>query len=578
MTKKIFFVLILAIAGTVSVNSQVRIGGLENPNRSAVLDLNPDDSVSEGNATLGLALPRVNLRNCEDAFPLSSHVKGMTVYNTGTANGLVPGIYLNDGEKWTLQVNTKVLQDSIIYLVHANELDGVIGNEVTGATSGGGLIRSGEGTAVSPYTLGIASSGVTSAHLANNSVNSSKIADGSVTDAKINAMANIAGSKLADRSIDVCKLNADGSASATTYLRGDGSWAAPAPSGVTSVSGLTGITVTNNTTTPVISLPSGKKIGNVLKWNGINWAAASEAGITSEADGVIGNEVTDATPGGGLIRSGEGTADSPYTLGIAQGGITTYHIADNTVTGGKIAEGTITDANINVSAGIALNKIALPDAAANNGKVLKSNGTAWVAGEDNNTISENSYTAGDGLTLSGTTFSIGNGQINSEMIADGTISTVDIADNAVTSEKIANGTIKSEDLNSMGATAGQVLSFSGSAWLPKDNYAKPVKITDTATATNSITSNGYSNVYSWANLQPGLYSLRIRMDVGSTAKFRLHSDVAFGTSLAFEINADSHDSTVEVMFNYYYTGTLTLKACCTGNCPSRIANLHLFRF
>jgi len=47
-------------------------------------------------------------------------------------------------------------------------------------------------------------------------------------------------------------------------------------------------------------------------WNKVEGAA--------EADGVIGNEVLDATANGGLFRSGAGTGASPYTLGISWGG------------------------------------------------------------------------------------------------------------------------------------------------------------------------------------------------------------------------------------------------------------------
>lgn len=43
------------------------------------------------------------------------------------------------------------------------------------------------------------------------------------------------------------------------------------------------------------------------------------SGLTSEVDGIIGNEVTDATANGGLVRSGSGTASSPYTLGLPAG-------------------------------------------------------------------------------------------------------------------------------------------------------------------------------------------------------------------------------------------------------------------
>jgi len=113
MTKKIYLVLFLAIAGTASVNAQMRISGSEMPNESAVLDLNPDNNVSSGNATLGLALPRVNLNNSGDAFPLSAHVKGMSVYNMATAGDVTPGVYVNDGAKWLRQIDSEIFPLSL---------------------------------------------------------------------------------------------------------------------------------------------------------------------------------------------------------------------------------------------------------------------------------------------------------------------------------------------------------------------------------------------------------------------------------------------------------------------------------
>ncbi|MFN0254975.1 hypothetical protein E6A44_005285, partial [Pedobacter ureilyticus] len=43
------------------------------------------------------------------------------------------------------------------------------------------------------------------------------------------------------------------------------------------------------------------------------------AALLTEVDGVIGNEVTDATANGGLTRTGAGTTASPYTLGLTPG-------------------------------------------------------------------------------------------------------------------------------------------------------------------------------------------------------------------------------------------------------------------
>ena len=57
--------------------------------------------------------------------------------------------------------------------------------------------------------------------------------------------------------------------------------------------------------------------GYFLQWNGSQWIAAA----FTETDGVVGNEVINATSGGGLIRSGTGSTVNPYTLGISWGGL-----------------------------------------------------------------------------------------------------------------------------------------------------------------------------------------------------------------------------------------------------------------
>lgn len=49
------------------------------------------------------------------------------------------------------------------------------------------------------------------------------------------------------------------------------------------------------------------------------WVNVSN-GTFTEADGVIGNEITDVIPGGGLTRSGSGTAKDPYMVGLDSNG------------------------------------------------------------------------------------------------------------------------------------------------------------------------------------------------------------------------------------------------------------------
>jgi uncharacterized protein (TIGR02145 family) len=98
MKRMIFLMLTLFILSTASMNAQVRIGGTDDPNESAVLDLNATNAANNGK--LGLALPRVELTSTGNYAPLKSHVAGMTVYNTKTTGDVTPGAYYNDGSKW----------------------------------------------------------------------------------------------------------------------------------------------------------------------------------------------------------------------------------------------------------------------------------------------------------------------------------------------------------------------------------------------------------------------------------------------------------------------------------------------
>lgn len=80
-------------------NAQVGIP-TNNPNKDAVLDLNRTD----GTSAKGLLFPKVALSSTTDPSPMSAHVAGMHIWNTATvtgANGVTPGEYFNDGEKWS---------------------------------------------------------------------------------------------------------------------------------------------------------------------------------------------------------------------------------------------------------------------------------------------------------------------------------------------------------------------------------------------------------------------------------------------------------------------------------------------
>jgi len=88
--------LLLSIFFVASImQAQVKIG--DNPTM-----VNPDAVLDLESSNRGLVYPRVALTATTIATPLSAHVAGMTVYNTATAGDVTPGLYVNDGTKWTV--------------------------------------------------------------------------------------------------------------------------------------------------------------------------------------------------------------------------------------------------------------------------------------------------------------------------------------------------------------------------------------------------------------------------------------------------------------------------------------------
>ncbi|ASW75819.2 hypothetical protein CJF12_17060 [Chryseobacterium piperi] len=84
-----FFLLISSAAiAQVGVNTT-------NPDPDSALE------VTSNNKNKGFLPPRVALTSTSAASPLANHVAGMVVYNTATANDVVPGLYYNDGTKWS---------------------------------------------------------------------------------------------------------------------------------------------------------------------------------------------------------------------------------------------------------------------------------------------------------------------------------------------------------------------------------------------------------------------------------------------------------------------------------------------
>jgi hypothetical protein len=93
ITKKIIGTVLLLLI-TTSLNAQVTIGSLSEPNESAVLDLN-----TGGPGNLGLLLPSIDLESDTDQETIDSPAIGLMVYASGNG-GLSAGIYVWDGTQW----------------------------------------------------------------------------------------------------------------------------------------------------------------------------------------------------------------------------------------------------------------------------------------------------------------------------------------------------------------------------------------------------------------------------------------------------------------------------------------------
>jgi len=95
MMKQLYFAMLAVLFSTVSF-AQTKIG--TSP------DINADAMFEVESTNKGLLLPRVELKSTKEAAPMSTHVAGMTVYNTKTQNDVLVGFYYNDGEKWQQMV------------------------------------------------------------------------------------------------------------------------------------------------------------------------------------------------------------------------------------------------------------------------------------------------------------------------------------------------------------------------------------------------------------------------------------------------------------------------------------------
>ena len=209
--------------------------------------------------------------------------------------------------------------------------------------------------------------------------------------------------------------------------------------------------------------------GQVLKYNGTNWAPALDSNTTYTA----GNGINIA--GNVISNTGDTNGNDDITTGTTANGDLSGTYPNPTVA--KIRNTTISATS------------------PSNGQVLKYNGTQWAPASDNNA----SYTQGTGISIAGTTISntvtaldnlsdvTTTGAASGQVLKYNGSTWVPSTDNTssssggvnITPRLSGDGTAGAPlDIAQQGATSGQVLQWNGSAWTPA------------STSSNSWTTNG----------------------------------------------------------------------------------------
>ena len=220
----------------------------------------------------------------------------------------------------------------------------------------------------------------------------------------------------------------------------------------------------------------GATSGQVMQYNGTNWAPATPAtGSTYTAGSGIaisGSNAISATLGTD-ISTAEIQNNAVTTAKIATNAVTANELANNAVTNPKLANNAVNTVNI---ANDAVTAPKIAQMSATSGEVLKWNGSAWAPAADN--TGSASYTAGSGIAISGSnaisatlgtdisTAEIQNNAVTTAKIATNAVTGNEIANNAVNTAQLANDAVTAPKIDDMGATSGQILQYNGTNWAP----------------------------------------------------------------------------------------------------------------